>query len=289
MIEAINASSLDVLTTGKEEGDGNNAVMTKPVVEVEQVTFYRKQRTILSGVNWKIQKGQHWALLGANGSGKTTLLKLICGYTWPTFGSVRVLGQRFGACDVGKLRKLIGWVSSAMCQMLPGHDTAEEVVVSGMEASIGLFREFAEAELDKARQILAHLGVEKIAQQRYDTLSQGEQQKVLVARALVNQPRLLILDEPCIGLDPVARERFLRDMDGFAARPDSPTMILVTHHIEEIRPWIQQVLMLKDGRVLAQGAPLKVLCDETVGELFGDRCQVGTSENGYWLRMEPAQ
>jgi len=262
--------------------------MTETVVEVGQVTFYRKQQMILSEVSWQIKKGQHWALLGANGSGKTTLLKLICGYDWPTFGSVRVLGKRFGACDVRQLRKLIGWVSSAMCQNLPGQDTAAEVVVSRLEASVGLYREFSDAELNKAQEILAHLGAEKVAQQRYHTLSQGEQQKVLVARAMINEPKLLILDEPCIGLDPMARKRFLQDMDGFAARGQSPTMVLVTHHIEEIRPWVQRVLMLKDGKVLAQGRPDEVLCETTLAELFGNRCKVGKSENGYWLRMETA-
>jgi len=260
--------------------------MTEAVVQVSGVTFYRKQRAILSDVNWQIEKGRHWALLGANGSGKTTLLKIICGYEWPTFGMVQVLGQRFGACDVRKLRKLIGWVSSAMCQQLPGHDTAVQVAASGLEASIGLYRTFSTAELDKARGILAHLGAENIADQRYSTLSQGEQQKTLIARALVNDPKLLILDEPCIGLDPASRERFLQDLDDFAARADSPTMVLVTHHIEEIRPWISEVMMLKDGKVLAQGAPEETITSVKMGELFGCQCRVGKSETGYWLRME---
>ena len=260
--------------------------MTQPVVKVEQVTFYRKQRAILSGVNWQIEKARHWALLGANGSGKTTLLKLICGYEWPTFGSIHVLGQRFGACDVRKLRKLIGWVSSAMCHQLPGHDSAMQVAASGLEASIGMYRTFSQEELDKARRMLAHLGAESIAEQRYNTLSQGEQQKTLIARALVSEPKLLILDEPCIGLDPASRERFLQDLDGFAARAESPTMILVTHHIEEIRPWVQQVLMLKDGKVLAQGEPEEVICSTTMSKLFDCQCRVGKGENGYWLRME---
>ena len=260
--------------------------MTETVVDIEQVTFYRKQRAILSGMNWRIDKGQHCALLGANGSGKTTLLKLICGYEWPTFGSVKVLGQRFGTSDVRTLRKLIGWVSSAMSQQLPGHDTAVQVAASGLEASIGLYRTFSQDELDKAQRILAHLGAESIAQQRYNTLSQGEQQKTLIARAMVSEPKLLILDEPCIGLDPASRERFLQDLDEFAARTDSPTMVLVTHHIEEIRPWIKQVLMLKNGKILAQGEPTEVISSTTMGELFSCQCRVGKGENGYWLRME---
>ncbi len=260
--------------------------MIEAVVQVSGVTFYRKERAILSGIDWRIDKGRHWALLGANGSGKTTLLKIICGYEWPTFGSVQVLGQRFGACDVRKLRKLIGWVSSAMCQQLPGHDTAVQVAASGLEASIGLYRTFKPAELDKAQAVLAHLGAEGVAGQRYNTLSQGEQQKVLIARALVHDPKLLILDEPCIGLDPASRERFLQDLDAFAARAEAPTMVLVTHHIEEIRPWVSEVMMLKDGKVLAQGEPQETITGAKIGELFGCQCRVGKSENGYWLRME---
>lgn len=263
--------------------------MTETVVQVSGVTFYRKQRAILSEIDWRIEKGRHWALLGANGSGKTTLLKIICGYEWPTLGSVQVLGRQFGACDVRTLRKLIGWVSSAMCQQLPGQDTAVQVAASGLEGSIGLYRTFAAAELDKARHILEHLGAQGIAEQRYNTLSQGEQQKVLIARALIHDPKLLILDEPCIGLDPASRERFLQDLDDFAARVESPTMVLVTHHIEEIRPWISKAMMLKNGKVLAQGTPTETITSVKMGELFGSQCRIGKSENGYWLRMETTE
>lgn len=260
--------------------------MSETVVQIDSVTFCRGQRAILSDVDWQIEKGRHWALLGANGSGKTMLLKLICGYEWPTFGSVYVLGRRFGACHVQQLRKLIGWVSSAISQQLPGHDTALQVAASGIEGSIGLYRTFSNDELDRAQKVLAHLGVEAIAQQRYNTLSQGEQQKTLIARAMVSEPKLLILDEPCIGLDPAARERFLQDLDAFAARPEAPTMVLVTHHIEEIRPWVQQILMLKDGKVLTRGAPEDVICSTTMARLFDCQCRVGKAESGYWLRME---
>lgn len=240
----------------------------------------------MSGINWTIEAGQHWALLGANGSGKTTLLKILCGYLWPTFGSVRVLGRQFGVCDVRQLRKLIGWVSSAMLQQLPGQDCAVEIVASGLEASIGLYRDFTSAEFDKAAQLLAHLGAGYIAGQRWDTLSQGEQQKTLIARALINEPKLLILDEPCLGLDPASRQRFLADLDAFAASPYSPTMVLVTHHIEEVRPWIQRVLLLKGGKVLAAGTPKTTLTSALISELFDCPCTVVKRHKRYDLNIE---
>ena len=173
--------------------------MTQSVIKLEGVCFCRTEQPILSDVSWKIEPRQHWALLGANGSGKTTLLKILTGYEWPTFGTVRVLGQEFGVCDIGKLRKLIGWVSSAMTQRLPIQDEAVEVVASGLDASIGLYRHITDEEYDQSLAILKKLQVESIAGHNYGTLSQGEMQKVLIARALVSRPKVLILDEPVCG------------------------------------------------------------------------------------------
>ena len=260
--------------------------MAQAVVELENVCFCRKEREILSGVSWKIESGQHWALLGANGSGKTSLLKILTGYTWPTFGTVRVLGERFGACDVPKLRKVIGWVSSAMTQRLPVQDTAIDVAASGLDASVGLYRHITEAERVKSLEVLKQLGIETIAEQSYGTLSQGEMQKVLIARALVCEPKLLILDEPCIGLDPAARQRFMNDLAALAGQKNSPTMILVTHHIEEIDPWIQNVLLLKDGKVLASGAPDEMITNRQMSELFDYPCNVFRQGAEFLLRID---
>ena len=260
--------------------------MNQPVVELENICFCRKERQILSDVSWTIEPGQHWALLGANGSGKTSLLKILTGYEWPTFGTVRVLGERFGACDVPRLRKLIGWVSSAMTQRLPVQDEAVEVVASGLDASIGLYRRITEEERAKSLEVLRQLHVEPVAKQSYGTLSQGEMQKVLIARALVCEPKLLILDEPCIGLDPAARQHFMDDLKRLAEGPDAPTMILVTHHVEEIDPWIQKVLLLKDGKILAAGSPDDIITNRQMSVLFDYPCSVFRQGADFLLRMD---
>jgi len=257
--------------------------MTQAVVELDGVCFCRNKRRILSDVSCRIEPGQHWALLGANGSGKTTLLKILTGYEWPTFGTVRVFGQEFGICDIGKLRKLIGWVSNAMTQRLPMQDTAIEVVASGLDASIGLYRHVTDEEHQKSLAVLTQLEVDSITGQKYGTLSQGEMQKVLIARALVSEPKLLILDEPCIGLDPAARRRFLEDLAVLAKADTAPTMILVTHHIEEIAPWMRNVLLLKNGCVLAQGQPNEIITSASMKDLFGCPCTVIKKDREYLL------
>ncbi|MEN8128089.1 MAG: ABC transporter ATP-binding protein [Planctomycetota bacterium] len=260
--------------------------MTEVVVELEGVSFCRKERQILSDISWRIEAGSHWALLGANGSGKTTLLKILTGYEWPTFGTVRVLGERFGICDIGRLRKLIGWVSSAMTQRLPAQDTAIEVVASGLDASIGLYRHISDEEHEKSLAVLKQLQAESIVRQNYGTLSQGEMQKVLIARALVCEPKILILDEPCIGLDPAARQRFLKDLTALAQSDTAPTIILVTHHIEEIDPWIQNIMLLKDGKAIAQGQPDDVITSERMKQLLGCSCTVFRQGNEFLLRVD---
>jgi len=256
------------------------------VVELEHICFCRKERTILSDVSWKIEAGAHWALLGANGSGKTSLLKILTGYAWPTFGTVRILGEQFGACDIPRLRKVIGWVSSAMIQRLPAQDAAMDVVASGLDASVGLYRHITEPERAKSLEVLKKLRAEAVAGQSYGTLSQGEMQKVLIARALVCDPKLLILDEPCIGLDPAARQRFMNDLAALARQKNAPTMILVTHHIEEIDPWIQNVLLLKDGKVLAAGMPDEIITNRQMSELFDYPCNVFRQGDEFLLRID---
>lgn len=256
-------------------------VMTQAVVELDNIYFVRQGRTILSGVNWRIEKGGHWALMGANGSGKTTLLKIITGYEWPTMGNVTVLGRKFGRCDIRELRKHIGWVSMAIEQKLPASDKSLDIVASGIEASLGLFRAFTDSEYQQAYQALAALRAESIANRPFAILSQGEQQKVLIARALIHQPQVLILDEPCAGLDPAARHRFLQDVAHLAQLPTAPSIVLVTHHIEEIGDWVNRVLLLKSGQVLTDGSPETVLTSETITCVFDFPCTVKRCRSGW--------
>jgi iron complex transport system ATP-binding protein len=255
------------------------------VVELRSVEFVRNANRILSGVSWRIERGQHTAILGANGSGKTSLLKIVTGYEWPTEGDVWVLGRHFGECDIREMRKHIGWVSSSLEHQLPGNDTVMEVAISGFDASIGLYREATPVERAAALQELTHLGIERLAERPYRLLSQGEQQRVLIARALVCRPALLILDEPCAGLDPAAREHFLADLGHLARRTDAPTLTLVTHHIDEIRDWIAQVLILKSGRILAHGPARETLRSEVVSNAFDHPFVVESLNDRYYLRV----
>ncbi|MBN1124078.1 MAG: ABC transporter ATP-binding protein [Sedimentisphaerales bacterium] len=257
--------------------------MTMPVVHLEGVSFERKKRPILSNISWTIEPDQHWALLGANGSGKTSLLKILTGYEWPAQGIVEVLGHRLGECHLGRLRRTIGWVSSALTTQLPGRNRTIDIVVSGMDASLGLYRSFEKAEYDRAYTTLSAIGAECYAEQQYETLSQGEQQRALIARAMINRPRLLILDEPCVGLDPAARHQFLADLSQLAGNQDCPGIVYVTHHIEEIGPWIDQVMVLKGGRILNRGPAKQVLSGEVLSRAFDCVCQVERIQGQYQM------
>lgn len=258
----------------------------KPVIEVENVGMVRgEDKRILEGIGWRLRQGDHCALLGANGSGKTSLLKVICGYEWPTEGTVRVLGNRFGEVVLADVRKQIGWVSSSIQARIPEDQSAAAVVLSGLEASIGIWREFGRAEIQRAERAMESMEVAEFADKTYGVLSQGERQRVLIARALVSRPRLLILDEPCAGLDPAAREHFLKDLTKFARRKNGPTIVFVTHHIEEIPAFVRRGLLLKDGRVLAQGPIERVCNSKNLGEALGCKCLVSRENQGQGRRF----
>ncbi|MBE7558981.1 ABC transporter ATP-binding protein [bacterium] len=255
------------------------------VLALEGVALQRGPRRILHRVNWEVQAGEHWAILGANGSGKTTLLRVVMGYEWPTDGRVRVLGRVFGETELAELRKHVGWVSSSLEQRVHPDDTALEVVVSGLEAALSVYRVYSDNEWRLAQRALELVNVGELADQSYGTLSQGERQRVLVARALVGRPGLLILDEACAGLDPVAREALLSDLGELAQDPDAPTLLVVTHHLEEIGPWITHVLLLARGEVLAAGPLRETLTSHNLSQAFGRPCELHWQDGRCRLRL----
>lgn len=255
------------------------------IVRVDDIWFERRGTPILRGVSWHIERGRHWALLGANGAGKTTLLKIVTGYEWPTRGRVHVLGQHFGECNIPELRKTVGWVSSAIESRVPQDDPALDVVVSGLDASLGVYRTYSEHECERARAALERVNAASVAGHAYATLSQGERQRVLIARALIANPQLMVLDEPCAGLDPAARYRLLRDLSDLAATHTTPTIIYVTHHIEEIGEWVENVLVLKNGTVLAQGNRESMLRAPVLSEAFDAACDVQKTRGAYTLHV----
>jgi iron complex transport system ATP-binding protein len=239
------------------------------VLEVTDLSVHRGRTAILRNVSWRVARGEHWTILGANGSGKTSLLKALTGYLSPTSGSLALLGRRYGTCDWRELRFKIGMVTSAFTASIPPAEPVLETVVSGKFAQLDLWHSFTRADRAQAMRLLRTSGIAALAEREWAYLSQGERQRVLIARALMARPRLLILDEPCAGLDPVAREKFLRFIDGLARKKNSPALVLVTHHVEEIMPAFTHALLLREGRVLAAGPRERVLNSANLSAAFG--------------------
>lgn len=243
------------------------------VIELENVGYRQQQTQILSEIDWSIREGEHWAVLGPNGSGKTTLLKIACGYLWPSTGRVLRLGQEL--VDLRELRKRIGWITSDLGAQIPAKETALETVVTGRLGQWGLkhFIGFEPADQDfaDAREMLVGLRCESLIDKRFGVLSQGERQQVLIARARMTDPLLMVLDEPCAGMDPGVRERFLAWLNQAISAPQSPAVILVTHHVEEIMPGIENTLMMTEGRVHAAGATRDIVNQQTIEQVYGLR------------------
>lgn len=253
-----------------------------PVIEVSGLRVDR-DALILDSIDWRVDPGQHWVILGANGSGKTSLLSVLTGYLGPTAGTISVLAQTYGRSDWRELRTRVGLVSSAIRQMMPGNENALSAVASGRHAMIGMWGEIGEAETRRAREILADTETGYLADRPWRFLSQGERQRVLIGRALMADPQLLVLDEPCAGLDPVAREHFLAFVQRLLARPNACTLVLVTHHVEEIVPGFTHVLVLRAGTVLAAGRREAVMTSETLSRAFDTPVRLMERDGRYSL------
>ena len=259
--------------------------MPTPLIELEHVGFRRQQADILVDVSWRLERQQHWAVLGPNGCGKTTMLRIACGYLWPNSGVVRRLCEEL--IDLGELRRSIGWVAADLAPKIPPSELAIETVVSGRLAQVGL-RHIGELQptnedFAAARELLESMRCGDLADKPFGVLSQGERQQTLVARARMVDPLLIVLDEPCAGMDPGVRERFLAWLDQLAASPTSPSLILVTHHVEEIMPSFESTLVMRDGRIAASGATADVVTAAALESLYGiDVARLEKSAGRLW-------
>ncbi|KJS86211.1 MAG: molybdenum ABC transporter ATP-binding protein [Peptococcaceae bacterium BICA1-8] len=238
------------------------------IIEMQNVCWRREKTYILQDINWEVKPRENWVIMGLNGSGKTTLLNIVNGYIYPSSGEVTILGKRFGKYSLQELRKKIGWVSSSLQENLYVNETVLEIVLSGKFATIGLVDTPEQEDIDKAQELLEYLGCPEFINRPYRSLSQGEKQKVIIARALINSPQVLILDEPCTGLDIIAKEQLLATIEKLSEGENAPTLIYVTHRAEEILPIFGNILMLRKGRVFSAGKTQKVLTSATLTNFF---------------------
>jgi len=255
------------------------------ILDIQNLRIERGGTVILQDVTWSVQRGQHWAVLGANGSGKTSLLSALTGYLMPTEGEIELLGKLYGEHDWRELRCAVGLVSSALRQRMADDEPALNTVASGKHAIIDLWKPPAAADRKRARGILEMIECGYLSQRPWAVLSQGERQRVLIGRALMARPRLMILDEPCAGLDPAAREHFLQFIERLARQRSAPCLLLVTHHVEEITPAFSHALLLRGGRVLAAGRKEDVFSSLLLSKTFGCRMRLSRSKGRYALRV----
>ncbi|MFL0583740.1 ABC transporter ATP-binding protein [Solibacillus silvestris] len=256
------------------------------MIHIENIHLYRNDKKILNDLSWHVQKGQHWAILGLNGSGKTTLLKVINGYIWPNEGKVQVLGETYGKTYIPKLRTRIGWVSNAMIDNFNWQDNAIEIVLSGKFGALRLFNDVTEEEIDHAVSIMKHFHCDHLANKSFEHLSQGERQRVQIARAIMADSEILILDEPCGGLDLIERENLLQTIEQIAEAENAPTLIYVTHHVEEILPCFSHVLLMKDGKNVEASAREVVLTDELLSDFFGREISLQIERERAWVAIK---
>lgn len=264
--------------------------MAKPrilpsVLEVSRLRIAREGKVILHRLDWKVAAGEHWVILGPNGSGKSSLLAALTGYFAPTSGRVTVLGETFGRSDWRELRRRIGLVGPSVAAMLQPSEPALSIVAGGVDGLINLWRKPKPATCALARRLLRLLKVGGLSARPWGHLSQGERQRVLIARALASDPALLILDESCAGLDPVARAEFLALVKRLPKLKPGLAIVFVTHHVEEILPTFTHVLLLRNGSSLAAGKMADVLKPAALSKLFGRKVRLTKGRAGWVLAV----
>lgn len=262
-----------------------------PAIRMTEVTVWRwvaaeqRRAVLLDTIDWTVADGEHWVLLGPNGAGKTTLLNLAAAFSHPSDGTVEVLGETLGTVDMRTLRERIGTVEPGVARRIRGRLTGFEVVLTGAFGTIALQPDRIEpGHRTRAATLMAELGVGPLAERRFEDCSQGERQRLLLARSLMDDPRLLLLDEPASGLDLPSRERLIASLDAMAETNVDLPSVIVTHHLEEIPATTTHALLLRDGAVVAQGPIAATLTGATVSDCFGIDVEVAQNA-GRWAAM----
>ena len=255
------------------------------LIDFRDVALRRGGRVLVGPVTWQVELDERWVVIGPNGAGKTSLLRIAAAMEHPSSGSAAVLGERLGRVDTSELRQRVGLSSSALAQRIPDGELVRDVVVSAGYAVLGRWREdYDEVDYLQALDTLESVGGEHLADRTYGTLSEGERKRVLIARALMTDPELLLLDEPAAGLDLGGREELVARLADLAADPDAPALVLVTHHVEEIPPGFSHCLILAEGGVVASGLLTDVLTAGNLSAAFGQSIAVDTIDGRYFAR-----
>jgi len=255
------------------------------VLELAEVSVRRGRATLLDSLDWTVRDDERWVVLGANGAGKTTLVQLCSAQIHPTTGVAGILGEVLGTVDVFELRPRIGYTSAAIAERIPRDEIVRDVVVSASYGVLGRWREhYDELDHDRARELLVEVGAGKLLDRTFGTLSEGERKRVQIARSLMTDPELLILDEPAAGLDLGGREDLVSTMSVLANDAQSPAIVLVSHHVEEIPPGFTHALMLREGSVVAQGPMVEVMTAANLTRTFGMSLQLTYEDGRYAAR-----
>ncbi len=255
------------------------------LIDFAEVTLRRNGRVLVGPVTWVVELDERWVVIGPNGAGKTSLLRMAAAMEHPSSGTAYVLGERLGRVDMSELRSRVGLSSAALAQRIPDDETVRDLVVSAGYSVLGRWREtYDDVDYERAVDMLESVGAEHLAERTYGTLSEGERKRVLIARALMTDPELLLLDEPAAGLDLGGREELVARMSDLAADPDAPALVLVTHHVEEIPPGFSHCLILSEGAVVASGLLGDVLTAENLSTAFGQSIALDVIDGRYFAR-----